>query len=79
VKQFAAEQLSENLGEFLRVLRSGEEATITDSGKAVAEVKPLPLKREPKFGTMAGKIWAAPGWEKPDPEITALFENSNLE
>jgi antitoxin (DNA-binding transcriptional repressor) of toxin-antitoxin stability system len=79
VKQFAAETLNEHLDELLETVRAGQTATITDAGKDVAEIRPLAPKREPKFGTMAGKIWAAPGWEKPDPEITALFEGSNLE
>ena len=79
MKQCAAEKLDENLGEFLRVVRSGEEATITEMGKAVAQVSPVAPPAKPQLGCMAGKIWTAPGWEKEDPEITALFENSKLE
>ena len=79
MKQFAAEKLNKNLGEFLQVLRSGEAITITDSGRAFAQVTPAPQPEKPQLGCMSGKIWAAPDWEKPDPEITALFENSKLE
>jgi antitoxin (DNA-binding transcriptional repressor) of toxin-antitoxin stability system len=78
VKQFAAETLNETLGEFLQALRAGESATITDSGKEVAQVTPIAEPTQPRLGCMAGKIWTAPGWEQPDPEITASFEDSDL-
>jgi prevent-host-death family protein len=78
VKEFAAEQLSEKLREFLNAVEAGEASTITSSGKPVAQVTPVPTRRKARLGTMAGQIWAAPDWAKPDPEIESLFYNSAL-
>ncbi len=50
---------------------AGEEIVIARNGKPAArlvaiEEKP---KKRPGYGAMKGKIWFAPDWDAPDPEL----------
>jgi prevent-host-death family protein len=59
----------------------GEEIIIARAGKPVAKlVRADPPKRKPpKAGFMKGKIWIAPDFDAPDPEIEKLFYDSPIE
>jgi prevent-host-death family protein len=61
--------------------QKGEEIIIAKAGKPVAKLvrvnsKP---KRKAAFGFMKGKIWIAPDFDAPDPEIERLFYDGPIE
>ena len=57
------------LPELIRAVEGGEQVIIVSDGKPVAQLAPPPTappeKREPRFGTMRGKIHLKPGWDDP--------------
>lgn len=61
---------------------AGEEIIIAKAGKPMARLMPLEevkekIKRKP--GSMKGKIWISPDFDKPDPELEALFYDGPIE
>ena len=63
--------------QFSRLLKrvaAGEEIIIANAGKPVARLVPYkesPPRRKP--GSLKGKIWISPDFDKADKEIEALF------
>lgn len=62
---------------FSRLLQKvalGEEITIAHSGVPVARLVPVKLPPAPrKLGQYQGRIWIAPDFDAPNPEIEAMF------
>lgn len=60
---------------------AGEEIIIAKAGKPIARLvaieKPKPPKRKP--GGWKGKVWISPDFDKPDPELEALFYEGPIE
>lgn len=54
---------------------AGEEILIARNGRPVARLAALAEDppRPRRLGTMRGKIWLAPDWDAPDPDIARLF------
>jgi prevent-host-death family protein len=59
----------------------GEEVIISRAGKPVAKLvrAEAPKRKRPKFGYMKGKIWMAPDFDAPDPELEKLFYDGPIE
>jgi prevent-host-death family protein len=69
-----------HLSRLLERVAEGEEIVIAKAGKPVARLVPYKdpkPKREP--GSMKGKIWISPDFDKEDKEIEALFYDSPIE
>lgn len=58
---------------------AGKEIIIAKNGKPMAKLVPFNQRPQPKLGKYKGKIWISPDFDKPDPEIEDLFENSVIE
>ena len=60
---------------------AGEEIVISRAGKPVAKLVKFapPKRRRAPFGFMKGKIWIAPDFDAPDPEIERLFNEGPIE
>ena len=68
------------LARLLKRVAAGEEIVIAKAGKPVARLVPYgksPPKRKP--GSMKGKIWISPDFDKVDKEIEALFYDGPIE
>jgi prevent-host-death family protein len=70
--------------QFARLLKrvaAGEEIVIAKAGKPMARLvpykEPRSLKRKP--GSLKGKIWISPDFDKVDKEIEALFYDGPIE
>jgi prevent-host-death family protein len=65
----------------LKRVAAGEEIVIVNRGKPVARLVPYKEAPKPrrKPGSMKGKIWISPDFDKPDPELEALFYDSPIE
>jgi prevent-host-death family protein len=58
---------------------AGKEIIIAKNGKPMAKLVPFKQRPLRKLGKYKGKIWISPDFDKPDPEIEDLFENSVIE
>ena len=68
------------LSRLLKRVAAGEEIIIAKTGKPVARFVPYrksPPKRKP--GSLKGKIWISPDFDKVDKEIEALFYEGPIE
>jgi len=69
------------LARLLKRVAAGEEIIIAKAGKPVARLVPYKetksSKRKP--GSMKGKIWISPDFDKADKEIEALFYDGPIE
>jgi prevent-host-death family protein len=70
-----------HLSRLLDRVASGEEIVIAKAGKPVARLVPYKesLKPNRKPGSMKGKIWISPDFDKADKEIEALFYEGPIE
>ena len=70
-----------HLSRLLERAAAGEEIVIAKAGKPVAKLvpytEPKPAKRKP--GAWKGKVWISPDFDKPDPELEALFYEGPIE
>ena len=69
-----------HLSRLLERVAAGEEIVIGKAGKPVAKLVPYAEAREPrKFGTLKGKLRAAPDWDSDETneEIARLFYEDN--
>ncbi len=70
-----------HLSRLLERVAQGEEIVIAKAGQPVARLvpykEPAQPKREP--GSMKGRIWISPDFDKEDKEIEALFYDSPIE
>ena len=58
----------------------GEEVVIAKAGKPYLNLVPYRENMEPrKPGSLKGKIWVAPDFDDPLPELLEAFENSTIE
>jgi prevent-host-death family protein len=59
----------------------GEEIIIARAGKPVAKLVPYKPLKTPKRkpGAWKGKVWISPDFDKPDPELEALFYEGPIE
>jgi len=62
-----------HLSRLLQRVESGEEITIARSGTPIARLVPMRSSRASAQGMDEGKVWIAPNFDDPDPEIEALF------
>lgn len=64
-----------HLSEYARRIKKGERFILCDRNKPFAEIRPIALTQEGRrpFGLARGKIHLPDGFNKPDPEIEALF------
>lgn len=75
--QVSIEEIKRDLRAFLQRVEAGEEITITQSGKPVAEVKPSDSTPETlrPFGLCAGEVTVPEDFDEPLPEsILQEFE-----
>ena len=70
-----------HLSRLLERVAGGEEIIIARAGKPVARLVPFKesLKPNRKPGSLKGKIWISPDFDKEDKEIEALFYASPIE
>ena len=70
-----------HLSRLVERVAAGEEIIIAKAGKPVAKLVPYreskSARRKP--GSMKGKIWISPNFDKEDKEIEALFYDSPIE
>lgn len=60
--------------------RKGERVIIAKAGEPFVELIAVREERPKiKFGTLKGKIWISPDFDKPDPELIESFYNSKLD
>lgn len=70
MSQVSIDEITEDLPAFLRRVEAGEELTITQAGRPLAEVKPIsssPLMARP-FGLCAGQLTVPDDFDEPLPE-----------
>jgi len=70
-----------HLSRLLERVAGGEEIVIAKAGKPVAVLVPFKEAVRPnrKPGSMKGRIWIGPDFDKVDKEIEALFYDSPIE
>jgi prevent-host-death family protein len=67
-----------HLSRLLRRVKEGEPFVIAQAGKPVAIVSPFHGDLPPrKPGSLRGKIWVAPDFDAPDPDIEKLFHGED--
>lgn len=67
-------QAKTHFSELLERAAAGEEIVIAKAGRPIAMLGPLPNKPPKRVpGRGKGRIWAAPDFDAPDPEIDRLF------
>jgi prevent-host-death family protein len=68
-----------HLSRLLQRVAAGEEVTIARAGVPVAKlVAAGPHTKSRPLGMDAGKIWIAPDFDAPDPELEALFNDAPI-
>jgi prevent-host-death family protein len=67
------------LSQLVELVNQGEEVVIARAGKPAARLVPIetPKKRR-KPGRWKGKIWIAPDFDAPMPELEDLFYNGPI-
>jgi prevent-host-death family protein len=70
-----------HLSKLVERVEAGEEIVIGRAGKPVARLVPYKEAAKPrrKPGSMKGKIWISPDFDKVDKEIEALFYDGPIE
>ena len=70
-----------HLSRLVERVAAGEEIIIAKAGKPVAKLVAYKESAKPrrKPGSMKGKIWISPDFDKEDKEIEALFYDSPIE
>ncbi len=73
-KQVNVYEAKTQLSKLLEQVEAGDEIVIARYGKPVARLVPLQRTAAPReLGTLRGKIWMAPDFDEPDPELEDLF------
>lgn len=68
------------LSRLLEEVQAGGEVIIAKAGKPIARITSYTqdVKSLRKPGGLKGKIWISPDFDKPDPELEALFYDAPL-
>jgi prevent-host-death family protein len=75
VQEVGAYEAKTNLSRLLRQTRAGKSFIITQRGKPVAELKPVPVKHaKGQWGDMKGKIWVSDDFCEPLDEMKEYME-----
>lgn len=78
-KQVNVYEAKTQLSKLLEQVEAGDEIVIARHGKPVARLVPLQRTAAPReLGTLRGKIWMAPDFDEPDPELEELFYNGPI-
>lgn len=78
-KQVNVYEAKTQLSKLLEEVEGGGEVVIARNGKPVARLVPLQRsvpRRVP--GAWKGKVWTAPDFDDPDPELEDLFYNGPI-
>ena len=62
------------LAELVARAERGETVVITRSGREVARLGPPARREQRRPGRMKGRMWAAPDWDEPTPELIDALE-----
>lgn len=78
-KQVNVYEAKTQLSKLLEQVEAGDEIVIARHGKPVARLVPLQRSRPARVpGGWEGKVWMAPDFDEPDPELEELFYNGPI-
>lgn len=78
-KQVNVYEAKTQLSKLLEQVEGGDEIVIARHGRPVARLVPLQRTGAPReLGTLRGRIWIAPDFDEPDPELEDLFYNGPI-
>jgi prevent-host-death family protein len=67
------------LSKLLEQVEAGDEIVIARNGRPIARLIPLQRSRPHRVpGGWKGKVWIAPDFDEPDPELEELFYNGPI-
>lgn len=67
------------LSKLLEQVEAGDEIVIARNGRPIARLIPLQRSRPHRVpGGWEGKVWIAPDFDEPDPELEELFYNGPI-
>lgn len=73
-KQVNVYEAKTQLSKLLEQVEGGDEVVIARHGRPVARLVPLQRTGAPReLGTLRNRIWMAPDFDEPDPELEDLF------
>ncbi len=78
-KQVNVYEAKTQLSKLLEQVEAGDEIVIARHGRPIARLVPLQRSRVRRVpGSLQGKIWMAPDFDEPDPELEDLFYNGPI-
>jgi prevent-host-death family protein len=76
MRQVNMHEAKTHLSRLVEEVEAGEEIVIARNGKPAARLVKVEEERPRKrrgYGAGRGKVWYAPDWDAPDPELERLF------